>query len=124
MESNFPLFDKPGSIPFCKIDTEGSDYDVLLGGRRTLQRKIISAIFFENNKMQENIGASLFKTVQYLEEIGYNTYYFSKRKLFPLSDLCEESDIFQSKETGNAVALPANTPLETSVLKLYAEKRA
>jgi FkbM family methyltransferase len=113
----------PEGVSFLKIDTEGNDYNVLLGACKALKGQKISVLFFENNQMQAAINASLYKTVRYLESVGYNTYYFSNMQLFPLNELCEESDIFSYAGTGNGVALPKETSLELSVVERYKEKR-
>lgn len=115
----------PGArISFLKVDTEGNDYKVLLGMRATLTARTVSVLFFETNPMQRQIGASLLKTVAYLEEVGYHAYYFGNKRLLQLNGLCPTSTVFSWRATGNVVALPANSDLERAVVRIFQRMRA
>jgi hypothetical protein len=134
------------TIAFLKIDTEGNDYKVLVGAQELLEAKTVDVIFFENNAMQSDIGASLYKTVLYLKSVGcesqychtyeesfshnhlftnvlrsrrYNAYLFGSKLLLKLTDLCGESHVFQSTATTNVVALSANSGVEKSIVQIY-----
>lgn len=94
-------------IDVLKIDTEGMDARVLHGAKKLLYQKKINFIFFENNKLQLQLGDDLFKTVRYLESLGYVSYAFARdgQSLF-LNDRCGLDDIFTTKDTINIFAIP------------------
>ena len=108
------------TIAFLKVDTEGTDYRVLLGLRASLRRRRVAAVLFENNpSMQAAAGDSLLKTARYLQEVGYRSYYVGSGALLGLTGLCESSDVFSDDATQNVFALPADSELERAVLRLY-----
>lgn len=98
-------FKKMKRINFLKIDTEGFDARVLHGANSLLKYHLVDFVFFENNKMQREIGDSLFKTVQFMDGHGYRCYLFGSKHSVFLNDLCETNDIFQSDITTNVYCL-------------------
>ena len=84
------------------------DARVIHGADNLLSRKLVRAIFFENNKMQAKVGDSLFDTVRYLDSKGYKCYLFGAKDPILLNNKCRFSEIFTAKETLNVLALPIN----------------
>ena len=111
------------NIIFLKIDTEGNDINVLRGARNLLDMKRIQVVFFENNKMQFQIGSSIYKTVEFLAERGYNTYLFGQVQLLKLTGLCKKSSVFSYTTTSNSVAIEAGSDLEKNIVKGYRQQR-
>jgi FkbM family methyltransferase len=67
-------FENRGSIDFLKIDTDGFDYDVLLGGRELLGRDR-PAIFFElEPDLTAQAGHRPEDVIAYLQECGYEDF--------------------------------------------------
>ena len=68
-------------IDILKIDTEGYDYEVLLGAENLIKDKKVNFIFFEffeiGNKLNTNSSGSLISINDYLTENGYRfiTFY-------------------------------------------------
>ena len=59
-------------LDFLKVDTDGFDYDVLLGGRATLKR-LKPVLYFEfDRKLIARTGRSPESLLSYLGELGYD----------------------------------------------------
>ena len=99
-------------IYFLKIDTEGMDGRVLHGATQMLKEKRIQSIFWENNKMQNSIGDSLYKNVQHLNSLGYASFQVGHDILFPISACRDNHRVFrQDAPTGNILSIVKNAPL-------------
>lgn len=94
------------NIDFLKIDTEGNDARVLHGAYHMLKSKRIGFIFFENNKMQLEIGDNLFKSIQFMNQFDYQCYLFGSKRSIHLNSLCENNYIFSSLMTLNIYCEP------------------
>jgi len=63
------------AIKIIKIDAEGSEYAILQGARRTIERSRPPFILSEMNRFAlEQMGASEEKLRSFLESMGYHTY--------------------------------------------------
>ncbi len=61
-------------LDFLKVDTDGFDYDVLLGGRATLGR-LRPILYFEfDRKLIARTGRSAESLLLYLTELGYSQF--------------------------------------------------
>lgn len=61
-------------LDFLKVDTDGFDYDVLLGGRETLGR-LRPILYFEfDRKLIARTGRSAESLLLYLTELGYSQF--------------------------------------------------
>ena len=71
-------------IDFLKIDTEGYEYNVLLGSEKMLEKKAVDVIQFEISKVPlESLGRTPEEIINFLKEKGYKTYeYFENTKKF------------------------------------------
>lgn len=66
-------------INFIKIDTEGYEYNVLLGAEKMLHSKNIDIIQFEISKTPlESIGRNPAEIVEYLNRKGYGVYEYNE----------------------------------------------
>jgi FkbM family methyltransferase len=90
---NFCFLNKINQIDFLKIDTEGSEYDILLGSTKMLVEKKINIIQFEFNEM--NIISRVFLKDYYELLCDYNIYRITPKKLIPLIDYKTENEIFK-----------------------------
>ena len=61
-------------VDFLKIDTEGNDFNVLIGAREALKNHIIHVIQFEYGSGWKFAGNTLFHATKYLEDYGYSCY--------------------------------------------------
>jgi FkbM family methyltransferase len=80
-------------IDFLKIDTEGSEFDVLKGASVMLANNNISIIQFEFNKM--NVISRVFLRDYYELLKNYNIYRITSKKLIPMPTYETENEIFQ-----------------------------
>lgn len=81
------------SIDFLKIDTEGTEFEVLLGAKSLLDKGGIKIIQFEFNEM--NIISRVFLKDYYDLLTEYNLYRTSPNKLIPLPVYSTQNEIFQ-----------------------------
>jgi FkbM family methyltransferase len=89
------LFTQENYIPnidFIKIDTEGHEMDVLLGGLSLLKENKISIIQFEFNEM--NIVKRIFLKDFFQLLTDYTMFRISDGKLIPLGNYKSEYEIF------------------------------
>jgi|688.fasta_scaffold25757_10 FkbM family methyltransferase len=70
-------------VDFLKIDTEGNDFNVLIGAKQALHNHMIHAIQFEYGSGWRLAGNTLFSAFRYLENYGYSCY------LITPNGLCE-----------------------------------
>lgn len=92
------------TIHFLKIDTEGMDARVIRGADRMLSEKRIKTIYWENNKMQNLVNDTLFKTVLYLKSKGYSNYAVGP-DLYSLDDCPGDREWFyEYPPTGNVLS--------------------
>lgn len=90
---NFCQKNKIEKIDFLKIDTEGSELEVLNGAKTMLDKSGISVIQFEFNEM--NMVSRVFLKDFYNVLKNYNIYRISPGKLIPLFDYKSENEIFR-----------------------------
>ena len=62
-----------------KIDTEGHDYDVLLGGKQLLQQKRVDFVIFETSN-----NSLLKASIKFMAAVGYECYLLAPKWLVPL----------------------------------------
>jgi FkbM family methyltransferase len=111
-------------IAFLKVDTEGADGRVLRGAEKLLRAKKINCIFWENNKMQNEIGDSLYKNVQFLNSVGYSSFVVAHDTLFPISACRKDTGVFDlNRPTGNILSVVAGSPLLSALLKVHEFKK-
>lgn len=89
---NFCFSKQIKNIDFLKIDTEGSEYDVLKGASSMLENGEISIIQFEFNQM--NIISRVFLKDFYDVLSGYNIYRLNSNNLIPIFDYGTINEIF------------------------------
>lgn len=80
-------------IDFLKIDTEGFEYEVLLGAQEMIKQKRISAIQFEFNEM--NVISRVFLKDFYELLTGYDLYRVDSNRLIPLGAYDSINEIFK-----------------------------
>jgi FkbM family methyltransferase len=80
-------------INFLKIDTEGSEFDILMGAARMLRENNIDIIQFEFNEM--NIISRVFLLDYYKLLLNYNIYRITSYGIIPLGKHKTENEIFQ-----------------------------
>jgi len=74
----------PEIVDFLKIDTEGNDARVLYGSRRLLVEGRIRFLQFEYNTHWLGTRSTLQSTIQFLEEVGYDSFLVRSSGLHPL----------------------------------------
>lgn len=72
---------KISEVDLVKIDTEGNDFNVLLGARNFLQRNAIHAIQFEYGNNWKVAGHTLHETFRYLHSFGYSCHLITPKGL-------------------------------------------
>ncbi len=93
------------TIHFLKIDTEGMDARVLVGGKKMLREHRIRHIFWENNKMQSSAGDNLFRTLLFLRSFGYTNHAVGDQTLYEIDSCPGNRDWFhESAPTGNVLS--------------------
>lgn len=80
-------------IDFLKIDTEGSELDVLRGAKMMLEKNNLDIIQFEFNEM--NIVSRVFLKDYYEILNNYNIYRIASGRLIPLPKYKTENEIFK-----------------------------
>ena len=67
------------NVDLIKIDTQGSEYDILLGGIETLQRcdAVLNIEIEHKTKTQKKRGRAI---IELLDKIGYREYGRSRKK--------------------------------------------
>ncbi len=60
-------------VDYVKVDTEGHDFDVLLGAEDLLSRGAVGVIQFEYGYAWALNGSTLGRAIRYLEKFGYET---------------------------------------------------
>lgn len=78
------------TIELLKIDTEGTDLDVLRGGSRLLRAGRIRFVVTEFNDLQERPGAhggALFPIAHFLHQFGFRLIASYTEQVFPEGDL-------------------------------------
>ncbi len=71
-----------GEIDFCKIDAEGNDYYVLKGAENYLKEHKIKFLQFEYGPNWILSGSTLFKTLEYLNNLDYRVFLVRQEGLF------------------------------------------
>jgi FkbM family methyltransferase len=61
-------------IDFLKIDTEGSEFDVLCGARELIKNRAIKVIQFEYGGTYKDAGITLKEVYRFLRQHGYEVY--------------------------------------------------
>lgn len=79
-------------VDFMKIDTEGFEYNVLLGAKKMINSGQISFIQFEFNEM--NITSRIFLKDFYDLLPGYEFYRLKQNCLFPLKEYSSKEEVF------------------------------
>lgn len=73
-------------LDFIKIDTEGHDFKVLLGGEDTIRRFMPVIMFEWSEKSWSLAGHNLHDAVKYFEELGYGLHILTvKGEILPLN---------------------------------------
>jgi FkbM family methyltransferase len=67
-------FENWGPVTFVKIDTDGSEHQVLLGGRRLLERDRPLLFVELQPSLLERAGSDEHQLLNYLSELGYRDY--------------------------------------------------
>lgn len=70
-----------GDVDFVKIDTEGSDLNVILGAKRLLSNGSIRYLQFEYTDAWMEYGANLRLAIQFLDSHGYDVYIIRPNRL-------------------------------------------
>ena len=83
-----------GNVSAIKIDVEGTELDVLLGAKRTLQR-CSPLIVFECDRHLTSIDR-MKETFSFLSDLGYDGAFVKETKLLPLSSF--NPDVHQRAE--------------------------
>ncbi|MEI6480331.1 MAG: FkbM family methyltransferase [bacterium] len=90
---NFCSKFKIDEIDFLKIDTEGSEFDVLKGSEIMLRENKIKIIQFEFN--ETNVFSKVFLKDYYDILSNYNIYRIDSKKIIPLPEYKTENEIFK-----------------------------
>lgn len=98
-------------IKLLKIDTEGSELDVLLGAKELLSKGKIDYLQFEYGGTYLDAGISLKQVFEYLEGFGYTIFKIMPNRLEYIPQYQEEYENF---EYGNFLA--ANERFRGSIL--------
>jgi FkbM family methyltransferase len=69
-------------IDMLKIDTEGGDFDVLLGAHDCLRKHKCRVVQFEYNDTWIRAGSTLCRARRFLVELGYSVYLLDREALF------------------------------------------
>ncbi len=80
-------------IDFVKIDTEGDEYNILLGAKKLLSRGAIGCLQFEFNEMNV-ISRVFFRDFRVLLEERYRLYRLLPKGLVSLGDVPLETELF------------------------------
>ncbi len=72
------LLNKVSKIDCIKVDVEGYDFKVLLGGQEILKKFNPHLLLEISKKSLENAGISEKNIISFVKDLGYNVYYFSK----------------------------------------------
>lgn len=91
-------------INFLKIDTEGSEFDVLGGASHLLENKMISLLQFEYGGTYPDAGITLKQVYAFLRSKGYFIYRISSRNLIYIP---EWRDALETYKYSNYVASAA-----------------
>ena len=67
------------TIDFAKVDTEGFEYDVLVGMANHLSNKSVHFIQIEYGGTYKDRGIGLNTVIQFLKPFGYHVYDYKKR---------------------------------------------
>ena len=95
------------NIGFMKIDVEGHEYEVIDGARALLARCRPNLLIEILEGRGDRNAVAANKTVQLLDELGYEPYVFARGALRPLCDAPLNQDVM------NYVFLPRNTVAAT-----------
>lgn len=90
---NFCEKNNISKIDFLKIDTEGSEFDVLTGAKKMLADNKIDIIQFEFNEM--NVISRIFLKDYYDLLDNYNIYRIDSKRIIPLPVYNTENEIFK-----------------------------
>lgn len=93
-------------VDFIKIDVEGYEEKLLIGGSKTI-RKFLPLIFIELDPPKlERAGSSVERVVGRLREFGYEMFVSCRKELVPLQKLPRGQDIL------NAICMKKGSPRE------------
>ena len=82
-------------VDFVKIDVEGHELEVIQGSRKVLKKyKPILLVEIE----QRHLEHSFFDVVKYIENLGYNTYFFKNYNLQTIDKFDLETDQIKNIE--------------------------
>jgi FkbM family methyltransferase len=90
---NFCKINNIKEIDFLKLDTEGSEFDVLRGSVEMIRLDKIKVIQFEFNEM--NIISRIFLRDYYEFLKNYNIYRIDTEKIIPLFEYNTDNEIFK-----------------------------
>jgi len=78
--------EQQGTIELLSIDVEGFDFDVLLGGKRTISRT--EYLEFEYNWMGSWSEQKLMDAIKMLDDFGFICYWAGQDKLWRIDESC------------------------------------
>ena len=82
-------------IDFLKIDTEGSEFDVLRGSTELLKKKAIKAIQFEYGGTYNDAKTTLQNVFEFLSQFGFIFYKMNKTELRPIHTFTKELEDYE-----------------------------
>lgn len=103
---------KADTIHLLSIDVEGFDFDVMLGGKETLQRT--AYLEFEYNWMGSWKEQKLADAIKYLNQFDFTCYWAGREKLWRLDESCW-LDHYEYHTWSNVACV--NRKLNTAVAK-------
>lgn len=110
-------------IHFLKIDTEGAEYDVLLGATNLLHKKCIDFVQFEYGQTYVDSGYTLKEVYQFLTGFGYSIFKIHRDQIVHMK---KWSDSFEDYYQSNFLAISpdvTNSSDEFKDLLLLVEKK-
>tara|TARA_B110001452_G_C15166809_1_gene405626 strand:+ start:107 stop:1138 length:1032 start_codon:yes stop_codon:yes gene_type:complete len=106
---------------WVKVDAEGIDPYILHGMEKSLRTKAIIGLQLEYSDLWErkNSSHTLLHAVNFLDELGYHTYYAGRTMLMPLWGSHFHIDYGRGRGWTDLVALQANSTFEHHFRRLF-----
>jgi len=87
------------SIDYIKIDTQGSELDILKGAKQILKKKV-EFIHLEAQNLEYNKGAPLFpEVIKYMDKIGYTLFDIIELHYLPSGEQFQSDLLFARNES-------------------------